>query len=110
MTGPNEQGLPFTIEAQGPLVLVHRFRPDLDRYFVGLERGLPVLRDAVRTALDQGSTTFLFDIRPLAEHHVYPVVKWGAMYGVVAGLRRRHAAWRADDPEGFRRLVGRSVG
>jgi hypothetical protein len=97
-----ERGLPFEIEADGPIVLVHRFRPDLDRYFAYLERELPILRDAIRARIDQRDTKFLFDVRSLDPFYIYPVVKWGAMYGAVAGLVRTVPGEKPATTEEFR--------
>jgi hypothetical protein len=99
---PKERGLPFVVEDEGVVVLVHRFASDLWRFAVDLERDLPMLRDAVRARLDRGVSRFLFDVRDVDPFWVYPVVKWGAMYGVVQGIRRRNPALKFSTLSEFR--------
>jgi hypothetical protein len=95
--------LPFRIDDLGGIVLVHGFE-EIHRHFEGHERELPTLRDAVREQVERDRRAFVFDLRTAEPIAAYPIVKWGAMYGVVSPLKRLFAAgddrgasaWRAS--------------
>lgn len=80
---------PFRIMVREGVVRVDHFSYDMWRHYAGTERELPVLRDAIRQLVEDGELRFVFDLRRADESSAYPIVKWGAMYGAVFGLRTR---------------------
>jgi hypothetical protein len=80
---------PFRVTVQDGVVLVDGFDPEIRRYYLDLERELPVVRDAVARLVEEGHTRFLFDLRTADPTSAYPIAKWGAMYGALFALRRR---------------------
>jgi hypothetical protein len=79
---------PFRIMLHDGITVVDYFRPEI-RNYAGMERELPVVRDAVAKFVDAGRTRFIFDLRTVDPCYEYPIAKWGAMYGAMFGLRRR---------------------
>lgn len=81
----------FKIAVDHELVLVHGFE-GIPRQFAFCDRELPELKEAMNRLVDQGYVGFVFDLRSADPLATYPIVKWGAMYGVASSLRRRFAA------------------
>jgi hypothetical protein len=79
---------PFRVTIRDGMVLVDAFSPQIHRFYVDLERELPVVRDAMARLVAEGQTRFIFDVRTAEPGSVYPIVKWGLMYGVLAARRR----------------------
>lgn len=81
---------PFRLSVREGVVLLDDIRPEIRRHYVGLERELPVVREAVAAFVEAGQRRFVFDLRTAELDTAYPVAKWGAMYGAFARLRSRH--------------------
>ena len=81
---------PFRTIVRGDVVVVDCFSREIRQFYSDLERELPILRDALALLVEDGRTRFIFDLRTADSSSAYPIVKWGAMYGVVSQLRRRN--------------------
>lgn len=84
-----------------------QYRDKIDKYYLDMERELPIVRDGVVRLVKEGHTRFIFDLRTAKPGAAYPIVKWGALYGASSHMRRGQPESAAFAPGENIKLVGR---